>query len=183
MEFYDRKDLEYWRKQAEIGKAVIIEIPVSMLLDLDIRSLSRTKTNTVTYEDLEAWIEENREALMEELDVEARQKAEVEEMEKTLYKNNPAGAPALNGGRGDRTQTERGSSDKRQDASRTVAEIMKTETFTEQQIAVIAQAMLEELPDRYLLCFMKKEYSPEVMQKLKDYCTKLYQEESGIVSP
>ena len=44
-------------------------------------------------------------------------------------------------------------------------------------------AMLEELPDRYLLCFMKKEYSPEVMQKLKDYCTKLYREETGIVSP
>jgi hypothetical protein len=34
MEFYDEKDMKYWQKQSELGKAVIIKIPVSMLLDL-----------------------------------------------------------------------------------------------------------------------------------------------------
>jgi len=41
MEFYDMKDLEYWKRQADEGRAVIIEIPVEMLLDMDIDALSR----------------------------------------------------------------------------------------------------------------------------------------------
>ena len=36
MDFYSEKDLQYWKRQAQEGKAVILEIPVSMLLDLDI---------------------------------------------------------------------------------------------------------------------------------------------------
>ena len=43
MEFYDEKDMKYWQKQSELGRAVIIKIPVSMLLDLDISSLAGQK--------------------------------------------------------------------------------------------------------------------------------------------
>jgi len=41
MEFYDIKDLAYWQRQADEGRAVIIEIPVEMLLDMDIDALSK----------------------------------------------------------------------------------------------------------------------------------------------
>ena len=65
MEFYNRKDLEYWRKQAEIGRAIIIEIPTEMLLDLDIEELSRAHNAKISPEELAQWIEENRKAFLE----------------------------------------------------------------------------------------------------------------------
>ena len=52
MEFYNEKDLEYWKKQADAGKAVLLEIPVSMLLDLDIRSLSEDASRPPDMEDM-----------------------------------------------------------------------------------------------------------------------------------
>lgn len=58
-----------------------------------------------------------------------------------------------------------------------VSWIMAHTEFSEEQIGVIVEAMSHDLPPKYLLCFMKKEYSPAVMRQLKDYCTKLYQEE------
>ena len=64
-----------------------------------------------------------------------------------------------------------------EDAADTVASIMSRELFNDEQIEVIAEAMLEGLPEKYMLCFLKKDYSPEIMRKLKDYCTKLYREE------
>ena len=74
MEFYDEQDMKYWRKQSELGKAVIIEIPVSMLLDLDISTLSSGKSQTVTSDDLDAWMNENKEEILKELAKEAAQK-------------------------------------------------------------------------------------------------------------
>ena len=64
-----------------------------------------------------------------------------------------------------------------EDAADTVASIMSRELFNDEQIEVIAEAMLEGLPEKYMLCFLKKDYSPEIMRKLKDYCTRLYKEE------
>ena len=65
----------------------------------------------------------------------------------------------------------------REQKPRSVTQIMTEEIFSDEQIAVIAEAMMEELPEKYMLCFLKKEYSPAVMRQLKDYCTKLYREE------
>ena len=62
-------------------------------------------------------------------------------------------------------------------AEQKVSWIMAHTEFSEEQIGVIVEAMSQDLPPKYLLCFMKKEYSPDVMRQLKDYCTKLYQEE------
>ena len=85
MDFYSEKDLQYWKRQAQEGKAVILEIPVSMLLDLDIRSLSREPARPVSMEDLEKWITENKEAIDAALEKERSEKSEVEKLEKSLY--------------------------------------------------------------------------------------------------
>lgn len=161
MEFYDSKDMEYWRKQAELGKAVIIEIPVSMLLELDIRSLSKTNSKTVTVEDLETWIEQNQEEIQKALASEAKEKNEVRQLEQGLY-----GEPEMKS--------------PRESTAGKVSEILAGGDFSEEQVAIIVEAMLEDLPDQYLLFFMKKEYSPETMRKLKDYCTKLYRDSTKI---
>ena len=170
MEFYDEKDLAYWRKQSELGKALIIEIPVEMLLNMDFASLPKGKTGSARVEDLQEWIDSNREEIEVALKKEASQKAEVEKLAGTLYddtrreKENPAGEKeeTVNLG-GDDTNT--------------VAGIMAREVFSDEQIAVIGEAMMEGLPDKYLLCFLKKDYSPAVMRQLKDYVTRLYREE------
>ena len=67
-----------------------------------------------------------------------------------------------------------------EEARQRVSRILESEPFDEYQIMVIAEAMMEELPDRYLLCFLKKEYSADVMRTVKGYCTKAYKEASGL---
>ncbi len=172
MEFYDEKDMKYWQKQSEIGKAVIIKIPVSMLLDLDISSLDGTKSQAVTLDDLDAWMEQNREEILKELAQEAAEKEEVEKLGKKLYHKEgamPEKKPDIMAEKKPAADTE--------DAADTVALIMSRELFSDEQIEVIAEAMQEGLPEKYMLCFLKKDYSPESMRKLKDYCTRLYQGE------
>ena len=85
MEFYDEKDLGYWKKQAELGRAVIIDIPVSMLLDLDIRSLKKDSSRAVTMDDLNRWLDENKDEIERVLLAEAQEKEEVEKYRGTLY--------------------------------------------------------------------------------------------------
>ena len=172
MEFYDEKDMKYWQKQSELGRAVIIKIPVSMLLDLDISSLSRTKSQAVTSDDLDAWMEQNREEILRELAKVAAEKEEVEKLGQKLYHKDdavPEKKPAI--------MAEAKPAAVAEDAAGTVASIMSRELFNDEQIEVIAEAMLEGLPEKYMLCFLKKDYSPEIMRKLKDYCTRLYREE------
>ena len=178
MEFYDAKDLEYWKKQSEAGKAVLIEIPVSMLLDLDIRTLNKDiqKKKAVSIDDLERWMDENKEEILKALDQEALQKREVEQLEKNLHDKGDGKAQSSGETMQPGTAKEKSPEPP---ASVSVAKIMTEASFSEEQIAIIAEAMLEELPDHYLLCFMKPEYSPEIMRKLKDYCTKMYREEMG----
>jgi len=168
MEFYDEKDLAYWRRQSELGKALVIEIPVEMLLNMDFATLTKGRGGKATIDDLEEWIEENRKEIEKALQEEASQKEEVEKMASSLYDNkndSPIGALA----EGKDTAADG-------DGEMTVASIMARETFTDEQVAVIAEAMMEGLPDKYLLCFLKKEYTPAVMRQLKDYVTKLYRE-------
>ena len=172
MEFYDEKDMKYWQKQSELGRAVIIKIPVSMLLDLDISSLSRTKSQAVTSDDLDAWMDKNREEILRELAKEAAEKEEVEKLGQKLYHKDdavPEKKPAI--------MAEAKPAAVAEDTTDTVASIMSRELFNDEQIEVIAEAMLEGLPEKYMLCFLKKDYSPEIMRKLKDYCTRLYREE------
>ncbi len=178
MEFYDARDLEYWKKQSEAGKAVLIEIPVSMLLDLDILTLNKDmqKKKAVSVDDLEKWMEENKEEIQKALDQEALQKREVEQLERNLHEKKDSRV------QGSIEAMELGASKEQSpepSATASVAKIMAEAAFSEEQIAIIAEAMLEELPDHYLLCFMKPEFSPEIMRKLKDYCTKMYREEMG----
>ena len=172
MEFYDEKDMKYWQKQSELGKAVIIKIPVSMLLDLDISTLSSGKSQAVTSDDLDAWMDQNREEILRELAKEAAEKEEVEKLGQKLYHKDtavPEKKPAVMAAAKPAAVAE--------DAADTVASIMSRELFNDEQIEVIAEAMLEGLPEKYMLCFLKKDYSPEIMRKLKDYCTRLYKEE------
>ena len=172
MEFYDEKDMKYWQKQSELGRAVIIKIPVSMLLDLDISSLSRTKSQAVTSDDLDAWMDKNREEILRELAKEAAEKEEVEKLGQKLYHKEgavPEKKPDI--------MAETKPAAETKDAAGTVASIMSRELFSDEQIEVIAEAMLEGLPEKYMLCFLKKDYSPEIMRKLKDYCSRLYREE------
>ena len=177
MEFYDEKDMAYWRKQADLGKAVILEIPVSMLLDLDISSLSREKTKAVTIDDLYAWMDENKEEFAAALAAEKGEKAEVEKLERNLYDKQDASS-GLQTQRSTAFGTVSGTAKgNREQKPRSVSQIMTEEVFSDEQIAVIAEAMMEELPEKYMLCFLKKEYSPSVMRQLKDYCTKIYREE------
>ena len=178
MEFYDEKDMAYWRKQADLGKAVILEIPVSMLLDLDISSLSREKTKAVTMDDLYAWMGENKEEFAAALAAEKGAKAEVEKLERNLYDKQGASygmQTQHSTASGTVSDTAKGNVEQK---PRSVAQIMTEEVFSDEQIAVIAEAMMEELPEKYMLCFLKKEYSPAVMRQLKDYCTKIYREEA-----
>ena len=188
MEFYNRKDLEYWRKQAAIGKAVIIEIPVEMLLDLDIEELSKTHNAKISPEELTAWIEENREAFAAAAEGAEKKIAEAEKLERELYGSaNGAAAeqnPVRTGGdhSGDSKPTSEAEPEKMMtpaglSADQKVSWIMEHTEFTEEQIGIIAEAMSQELPAKYLLCFMKKEYSPAVMRQLKDYCTKMFRDE------
>ena len=182
MEFYNEKDLEYWKRQADAGKAVLLEIPVSMLLDLDIRSLSEDASRPPDMEDLEKWIDKNRAQIEAELEKERKEKEALAKMEETLYdkadgvrEEKPAGemkkalsaAPAI-------------PSLSDEEARQRVSRILEKEPFDEDQIMVIAEAMMEELPDRYILCFLKKEYSADVMRTVKGYCTKAYKEASGL---
>ena len=153
MEFYNEKDLEYWKRQADAGKAVLLEIPVSMLLDLDIRSLSEDPSQPADMEDLEKWIDENRAQIEAELEKERKEKEALAKMEETLYdkadgvrEEKPAGemkkassaAPAI-------------PSLSDEEARQRVSRILEKEPFEEDQIMVIAEAMMEELPDRYIL--------------------------------
>ena len=172
MEFYDEKDMKYWQKQSELGRAVIIKIPVSMLLDLDISSLSRTKSQAVTSDDLDAWMDKNREEILRELAKEAAEKEEVEKLGQKLYHKEGAVSEKKSA-----VMAEAKPAAVAEDAAGTVASIMSRELFNDEQIEVIAEAMLEGLPEKYMLCFLKKDYSPEIMRKLKDYCTRLYKEE------
>ena len=173
MEFYDEKDMKYWRKQSELGKAVIIEIPVSMLLDLDISTLSREKSQVISSDDLQAWLDENKDEILAELAKEAAEKEEVEKLSQKLYHKDGAAEGSTSVGMIQAKLV----SEPAKDTGDTVASIMSREIFSDDQIGIIAEAMLEGLPDKYILCFLKKEYSPEIMRKLKDYCIRLYQEE------
>ena len=197
MEFYNRKDLEYWRKQAEIGRAVIIEIPPEMLLDLDIEELSHAHNAKISPEELTQWIEENREAFTAVAKGEEKKIAEAEKLERELYGSStghteeqkpvqptetvPPGWNAVsetNAGNAEVTgNTEDLPMPAGGNAAQKVSWIMAHTEFSEEQIGVIVEAMSQDLPAKYLLCLMKKEYSPTVMRQLKDYCTKLYQEE------
>ncbi len=188
MEFYDRKDLEYWRKQAALGKAVIIEIPMEMLLDLDIEELSRAHNAKISPEELTQWIEENREAFTAAAASAEKKIAEAEQLERELYGSNSEAAAEHKP-----VQTEEDELKDHRKASETepgkmmppadlstdqkVSWIMEHTEFTEEQIGIIAEAMSQELPSKYLLCFMKREYSPAVMRQLKDYCTKMFKDE------
>ena len=172
MEFYDEKDMKYWQKQSELGRAVIIKIPVSMLLDLNISSLSRTKSQAITSDDLDAWMDKNREEILRELAKEAAEKEEVEKLGQKLYHKDVA-VPEKKLA----VMAEAKPAAVAEDAAGTVASIMSRELFNDEQIEVIAEAMLEGLPEKYMLCFLKKDYSPEIMRKLKDYCTRLHREE------
>ena len=194
MEFYNRKDLEYWRKQAEIGRAIIIEIPTEMLLDLDIEELSRAHNAKISPEELVQWIEENRKAFLEAAKGEEKNITEAEKLERELYGNTQRASTEQIPGRPEEKglpnedkmskadthntgDTEGRSMPAGVDAEEKVSWIMAHTEFSEEQIGVIVEAMSQDLPPKYLLCFMKKEYSPSVMRQLKDYCTKLYQEE------
>ena len=188
MEFYDRKDLEYWRKQAALGKAVIIEIPVEMLLDLDIEELSRTHNAKISPEELAQWIEENREAFTAAADTAKEKIAEAEQLERELYGSNGEDTaekkPAQTVGDGleDHRQASVTEPEKMKlpaglSADQKVSWIMEHTEFSAEQIGIIAEAMSQDLPSKYLLCFMKKEYSPAVMRQLKDYCTKMFRDE------
>ena len=194
MEFYNRKDLEYWRKQAEIGRAVIIEIPPEMLLDLDIEELSRAHNAKISPEELAQWIEENRKAFLEAAKGEEKNITEAEKLERELYGNTLGTSAEQTPGRPEETVPPNGNTLSKADtqdtgvakgllmpagvtAEQKVSWIMAHTEFSEEQIGVIVEAMSQNLPPKYLLCFMKKEYSPAVMRQLKDYCTKLYQEE------
>ena len=84
MEFYDEKDMEYWRKQADLGKAVILEIPVSMLLDLDIRSLSEKQGEKTSMDDLDAWLSRNSDDIEKALENEKKEKKAEEMLEESL---------------------------------------------------------------------------------------------------
>ena len=173
MKFYNEKDMKYWHKQAKLGKAVIIEIPVSMLLDLDISTLSQTRSQVVSSDDLLTWLDENRDEILKELAKEAAEKEEVEKLSQKLYhKEETAVAPEA----GSALQAKPAALPTK-DTGDTVASIMARETFSDEQIKIIAEAMMEELPDKYMLCFLKKEYPPQIMRQLKDYCTRLYREE------
>lgn len=169
MEFYDEKDMEYWRKQADLGKAVILEIPVSMLLDLDIRSLSEKQGEKTSMEDLDVWLSRNRDDIEKALENEKKEKKAVEMLEESLYDGSNSEKK--------KDESDHSKQPELSDAAAKVSRIMATETFSEDQIAVIAEAMLEKLPDRFLLLFMRKEYSPKVMRQIKDYCTGQYQKE------
>ena len=194
MEFYNRKDLEYWRKQAEIGRAVIIEIPPEMLLDLDIEELSRAHNAKISPEELAHWIEENREAFLEAVKGEEKNITEAEKLERELYGNTQRASTGQIPGRPEKTVPPNGNTLSKADtqdtgvaeglpmpagvkAEQKVSWIMAHTEFSEEQIGVIVEAMSQDLPPKYLLCFMKKEYSPSVMRQLMDYCTNLYQEE------
>ena len=194
MEFYNRKDLEYWRKQAVIGRAVIIEIPKEMLLDLDIEELSRSHNAKISPEELTAWIEENREAFLAAAKGEEKNITEAERIERELYgitqgisaeqtpakpeEKVPSERNTLPGTAAQNTEEAKGiPMPTGVNAEQKVSWIMAHTEFSEEQIGVILEAMSQDLPPKYLLCFMKKEYSPTVMRQLKDYCTKQYQEE------
>ena len=143
MEFYDEKDMEYWRKQADLGKAVILEIPVSMLLDLDIRSLSEKQGEKTSMDDLDAWLSRNRDDLEKALEYEKKEKKAVEMLEESLY----------DGSNSEKKKDESDHSKQTElsDAAAKVSRIMATETFSEDQIAVIAEAMLENLDSIVIL--------------------------------
>lgn len=170
MEFYDEKDLAYWRRQSELGKALIIEIPVEMLLNMDFASLNRGKAGPISASDLQEWFEENREEIGKALEEEASKKAEVEKLSGSLYDKKTGEMDVPIEDTKEISVPESGRED-------TVATIMAREVFSGEQVAVIGEAMMEGLPDKYLLCFMKKEYTPAVMRQLKDYVTRLYREE------
>ena len=161
MEFYDEKDMAYWRKQAEEGNAVIIDIPVEMLLELDINEIRMPSTKNVKPEEIQAWLDTHR-----------------EEFEK-------AHARISSGETGNGENTENREAGEKQEESdeEKVAKIMAETSFSEAQFAVIAQAMLDQLPARYLLCFLKKEYSPATMQQMYEYCRKMYTEEKRPAAP
>ena len=188
MEFYDRKDLEYWRKQAALGKAVIIEIPVEMLLDLDIEELSRAHNAKISPEELTQWIEENREAFTAAAVSTEKKIAEAEQFERELYGSSSEAAAEqkpVQTGEDEQRDHRQGSEAEPEkmmlpadfSTDQKVSWIMEHTEFGEEQIGIIAEAMSQELPAKYLLCFMKKEYSPAVMRQLKDYCTKMFREE------
>ena len=179
MVFYDEKDMCYWRRQAKEGKAIILEIPVSMLLDLDIKTLSKEPDRPASIEDLERWMSENKEEIDVALIKEREEKARVEKLEQSLYDNQkPDGdhhresdAHSSLAGNHDRAALTD------EQAAKEVSMILAKVSFDNDQIAVIAEAMAQGLPEKYLLCFLKEEYSPQVMKKLKDYFTKIHQEE------
>ena len=190
MEFYNRKDLEYWRRQAEIGRAVIIEIPEEMLLNLDIEALSSSHHSKISPEELTQWIEENREAFAVEAEKEKGHIAEAEKLEQELYGSVNGDAPehkpdrqvghTPNMGIAPETASDNTaclSMPAGLNAEQKAAWTMEHTEFTEEQIGVIVEAMSQDLPPKYLLCFMKKEYSPVVMRQLKEYCLKMYRQE------
>lgn len=200
MEFYNRKDLEYWKKQAELGKAVIIEIPLEMLLDLDISQLSYTFHSKISAEELTQWIEENRETFTVAAEAGENKKEEAERLEKSIFGKTEATETAEGRSKGsynDHPESAYEAGDDNESIKKTnesampvvqtpsqkVFWIMEHTEFSEEQMGIIIEAMSQELPPRYLLCFMKKEYSPSLMRKLKNYCMKMYQEEQKSASP
>ena len=152
MEFYNEKDMEYWRKQAEEGNAVILEIPVDLLLDLDLNKIRMPEKKNISPEELQAILD-----------------IHLKEYEKTH-------APAADAEPEHAGDMETEKKKKCSDDDK-VTRIMAETSFSDEQIAVIARAMMDQLPARYLLCFLKKEYSPAIMQQMYEYCKKMYTEE------
>ena len=198
MEFYDSRDMEYWRKQAAAGAAVIIEIPPEVLLDLDLSAIEEHRDKLLNVKELQEWLQENQEEMAKLARSGAEKKAIIKKLERKLYDKQDEDLPAQ-GSDMDSIEEQPGSSQmsgagaaakvpgsrivgndfagSEEKARDQVTRIMAQAPFDEAQLAVVMEGMLEDLPPKYLLTFMKPEYDPDTMRRLLECCRKMYGEE------
>ena len=86
MEFFNEQDMKYWRRQAEEGKAVIIEIPPELLLDLDINALSEAHGGTLSAEDIESWVETHQDEITAMAETGEKEQQELNTLERSMKK-------------------------------------------------------------------------------------------------
>ena len=61
MEYLTERDIEYFRKQAENGEAVIIELDPEVLLRLNLSDIMKPdRAEPLSEEEIKNWLEENR---------------------------------------------------------------------------------------------------------------------------
>lgn len=148
LNYLTEKDLAYFEKKAEEGKAVILRIDPEELLRMDLeQAFAEEKDEPITEEEVRRWLEEN-DLLIGEPET---NEEEQEDQEKTVEQ-----LPEM---------TKAGQAD-------TLAQRLQKIRLDEEQLQVLKEAIEDGLGEKEILSFLKPEFTAKKMRMVMELLKK-----------